>query len=283
MAAGNKNVILASNGSFSVQLAPNSGATPAGVVYTVVYQLLDATVKTESWSVGTSSPETVAQVRAFVGTSTPSGQLATQQFVNSALANVVHLTGTETITGTKQFTVAPTVPTPTQSGQAVTKAYVDASVANVGAGNFVSKSGDTMSGPLILPADPTAPGQASTKHYVDVSSASKADLISGVVPITQLGSGTANNGMLARRLHVGRVRQRERDRADRRHAGHQVRDGFRLDSHQQHRPDDAGDENNFFGFLHARCNRQRAEILCLRLGNGNTRGGTGDGRNLCRK
>ena len=164
------------------------------MVYTVVYQLSDATVKTENWSVGTSSPETVAQVRTVVGTSTASGQLATQQFVNSALANVVHLTGTETITGTKQFTVAPTVPTPTQSGQAVTKAYVDASVANVGAGNFVSKSGDTMSGPLVLPADPTAPGQASTKHYVDVSSASKADLVSGVVPVTELGSGTANNG-----------------------------------------------------------------------------------------
>ncbi|HEY4053529.1 MAG TPA: hypothetical protein VGL74_07300 [Terriglobales bacterium] len=194
VAAGNKSVILAADGSFSAQLAPNSGATPAGVVYTVVYQLTDATVKTESWSVGASSPETVAQVRTVVGTSTASGQLATQQFVNSALANVVHLTGTETITGTKQFTVAPTVPTPTQSGQAVTKAYVDASVANVGAGNFVSKAGDTMSGPLNLPADPTAPAQASTKHYVDVSSASKADLVSGVVPVTELGSGTANNG-----------------------------------------------------------------------------------------
>jgi hypothetical protein len=152
VAAGNKSVILGAGGTFSAQLAPNSGATPGGVVYTVVYQLSDATVKTENWSVGTSSPETVAQVRAFLGTSTASGQLATQQFVNSALANVVHLSGAETITGVKQFTVAPTVPTPTQSGQAVTKAYVDASVANVGSGNFVSKAGDTMSGPLTLPA-----------------------------------------------------------------------------------------------------------------------------------
>src|SRR5205823_807031 len=83
--------------------------------------------------------------------------------------NVVHLSGTETITGSKQFTVAPTVPTPTQSGQAVTKAYVDAFVANVGNGNFVSKTGDIMSGPLTLPADPTAPNQASTKHYMDLS------------------------------------------------------------------------------------------------------------------
>jgi hypothetical protein len=103
----------------------------------------------------------------------------------------------------------------------VTKAYVDASVANVGSGNFVSKAGDTMSGPLSLPADPTAPGQASTKHYVDVSSASKADLISGVVPVTELGSGTANNGAC---LHGdstwGGTRHREWKRTDRRYAGH---------------------------------------------------------------
>jgi hypothetical protein len=106
-------VVLGAGGTFSTQLAPNSGASPCGVVYTVVYQLSDATVRTENWPVGTSSPETVAQVRAVLGTSTASGQLATQQFVNSALANVVHLNGTETITGAKQFAVAPTVPTPT--------------------------------------------------------------------------------------------------------------------------------------------------------------------------
>lgn len=193
VAAGNTSVLLGTGGTFSIQLAPNAGATPAGTTYTVVYQLNDSTVKAEYWSVGTSSPETIAQVRTVLGTSVAGGQLATQQYVNSALANVVHLSGAETITGVKQFTVAPTVPTPTQSGQAVTKAYVDNAVGNVGAGNFVSKSGDTMSGPLTLPADPTAPNQASTKHYVDVSAASKADLFGGVVPVAELGSGTANN------------------------------------------------------------------------------------------
>ena len=75
VAAGNKGVLLGSGGSFSAQLAPNSGATPSGVVYTVVYQLTDATVKTENWSVGTSSPESIAQVRTVLGTSTASGQL----------------------------------------------------------------------------------------------------------------------------------------------------------------------------------------------------------------
>jgi len=54
------------------------------------------------------------------------GQFATQQYVNAALANVVHLNGTETITGIKQFTVSPTVPNPLQGPQAANKAYVDA-------------------------------------------------------------------------------------------------------------------------------------------------------------
>ena len=97
--------MLGTGGTFSVELAPNAGATPAGIAYTVVYQLNDATVKTETWSVGTSSPETIAQVRTFIGTSTAAGQLATQQYVNAALANVVHISGSETITGAKQFAV----------------------------------------------------------------------------------------------------------------------------------------------------------------------------------
>jgi hypothetical protein len=194
VAAGNRSAILGNNGAFSMQLAPNAGATPAGTTYAVVYQLSDGTVKTESWSVGTASPQTIAQVRTTVGTTLPmSGQFATQAYVNTQLANVVHLSGNETITGSKQFSVSPVLPSPSQSGQAVNKAYVDASVANVGSGNFVLKAGDTMTGPLSLPADPTAPNQAASKHYVDISSSGKADLIGGLVPAAQLGSGTANN------------------------------------------------------------------------------------------
>jgi hypothetical protein len=192
--AGTKSVTLSSAGAFSVQLAPNVGSTPAGITYTVVYQLSDSTVKTEYWAVGTTSPQTVGQVRTVLGTGTPAGQLATQQYVNAALANVVHLSGNETITGTKQFAVAPSFPSPTQAGQAANKAYVDASVAGGGGGgsNFVLKSGDSMTGALSLPANPTSPMQASTKQYVDLSGANKADLINGMVPANELGSGIAN-------------------------------------------------------------------------------------------
>jgi hypothetical protein len=39
VAAGTTSAALASNGTFSIALVPNAGATPAGVYYTVTYQL----------------------------------------------------------------------------------------------------------------------------------------------------------------------------------------------------------------------------------------------------
>lgn len=50
----------------------------------------------------------------------------------------------------------------TNANQAATKAYVDATAAG-----FLSASGATMTGPLVLAADPTAPLQAASKQYVD--------------------------------------------------------------------------------------------------------------------
>jgi hypothetical protein len=193
VAAGNNHVTLGGDGSFTAQLAPNAGANPAGTVYTVTYQLTDGTVKTENWSIGTTSPETISQVRTLAGTTTQLAQAATQQYVNAQLATVVHLSGSETITGAKQFAVSPVLPAPSQSGQAVNKAYVDSAVTNSGGGNFVAKAGDTMTGPLILPADPTSPQQAADKHYIDLLAANKADLAGGRVPTVELGTGTANN------------------------------------------------------------------------------------------
>ncbi|HEV2714766.1 MAG TPA: hypothetical protein VGU64_05840, partial [Terriglobales bacterium] len=200
VAAGTKSVALGAGGALSVVLVPNSGAAPANTFYTVVYQLSDG-VKTEFWSVGTTSPTTIATVRTTPGSGSSAAPPATEQYVDAAVATkandsaVVHLNGTETITGTKQFAVAPSLPTPVQSADAVNKAYVDAAVTTSGSGLFVSKSGDTMTGPLQLPADPTAPNQAADKHYVDTGLAVKANLINGVVPSAQLGNGTSNSGV----------------------------------------------------------------------------------------
>jgi len=98
VAAGRKSVTLAEGGVLSVDLVPNTGATPPGTFYTVVYQLDDGTVKTEYWIVTATSPTTIAAVRTVLGSG------------NSA-------------------------------------------VTTSGVGSFVSKAGDSMSGPLQLPGE----------------------------------------------------------------------------------------------------------------------------------
>ena len=198
VAAGTTSVTLGSGGALSVGLVPNAGATPTSTLYTVVYQLDDGTAKTEYWEVPTSSPATIAQVRTPLGTTGSVAQMASEGYVNTAVAAkandsaVVHLAGAETITGVKQFTVAPSVPTPVNSGDIANKGYVDGAVSSSGSGSFVSKAGDTMTGPLTLPGDPVALYQAATKHYVDTGMASKADLVAGIVPSAELGTGSAS-------------------------------------------------------------------------------------------
>jgi hypothetical protein len=168
VAAGTKSVSLGTGGTLSVDLVPNSGAAPAATVYTVVFQLNDNTVRTEYWSVGTTSPTTIAAVRTTLGANASASQMATRQYVDTAVANrandtsVVHVSGAETIAGVKQFSIPPSVPTPQQPTDAVNKEYVDQLVTNVGAGSYVSRTGDTMSGPLMLAGEAIA-----TKDIVD--------------------------------------------------------------------------------------------------------------------
>ena len=197
VAPGVLNVTLGTNGALNVELVSNAGATPAGVYFTVVYQLGAGEVRTEYWVVPTSSPATLAQVRTTPGSGTAT-QPVSMQYVNTGLAAkandnaVVHLAGTETVTGTKSFVAPPNVPTPVGTTDIANKAYVDSSVATVGAGNFLPTAGGAMSGPLTLSGNPTAPLQAAAKQYVDASAAAKANLVSGLVPTNELGSGTAS-------------------------------------------------------------------------------------------
>ena len=158
VAAGNLAVTIGPLGAFTAQLVPNVGASPAGTYYVVVFQLDDGTVRAEYWAVPATSPTTIAAVLTTPGTGL-GNFAATQQYVNAAVASraldatVVHLAGTETISGAKQFAVPPALPAPAGANDAANKGYVDAAVANVGGGSFVSKAGDTVTGPLTLPAE----------------------------------------------------------------------------------------------------------------------------------
>ena len=195
VAAGNLSVTIGPLGVFTAQLVPNVGAAPAGTYYVVVFQLDDGTVRTEYWAVPATSPTTIAAVLTTPGTGLANFGV-TQLDVNAAVAGlgatVVHLAGTETITGTKQFTVPPSLPTPVGANDATNKGYVDAAVSTVGSGAYVAIAGGTMTGPLTLPGDPTAPNQAADRHYVDNGLAVKADLVNGTVPSGELGTGVAS-------------------------------------------------------------------------------------------
>src|SRR5208282_4275772 len=128
---GNLAVTIGAAGAFTAQLVANLGASPAGTYYVAVFQLDDGTVRTEYWAVPTTSPTTIAAVQATPGTGL-ANLAVSQEYVDAAVASlgatVVHLAGTETITGTKQFAVPPSLPTPVGANDATNKGYVDAAV-----------------------------------------------------------------------------------------------------------------------------------------------------------
>src|SRR5579863_8421858 len=191
VAAGMTSVALGRNGALSVALVPNAGATPAGVYYTVVYQLGPGQVRTEYWVVPTASPADLATVRTTPGSGL-AGQPVSMQYVNSGLATkaddaaVVHLNGAETISGAKTFASSPTVPAPTNSADIATKAYVDASVTGVGSGSYLSTAGGALTGPLTLPGNPASMVAPATVLFDDVVSNAPAFCRYALVNATNL-------------------------------------------------------------------------------------------------
>jgi hypothetical protein len=134
--AGTTSATIGTNGVLTMALAPNAGATPMGSYYTAVLHLSDGTTSRQYWVV----PVTV-----------PGGGPA-------KLAAI-------------QNQVLPT----SVAMQTVSKQYVDTAIARGGCGcaraasssPYVLITGDTMTGPLVLPADPVSPNQAADKNYVD--------------------------------------------------------------------------------------------------------------------
>ena len=134
--AGSTSVTLGAGGALSVNLVPNAGSTPMGSYYTVVYHLDDGSVTREYWVIpATTVPVHLAAIR------------------NTVLPASVAM-------------------------QTVSKNYVDTAIAAAALGHpldstepYVLKTGDTMTGPLVLPGDPVTPLQASDKNYVDEQTA----------------------------------------------------------------------------------------------------------------
>src|SRR5947209_10309210 len=131
VAAGSMSLTIGNAGALTAALVPNAGANPAGTYYRVVYKLSDGTTNTEYWSVPATSPTTIGAIRSLVVPATVAAQFVTKSYVDSQVASkatdatVVHISGTESITGSKQFSVPPSVPTPIGTADAVNKSYID--------------------------------------------------------------------------------------------------------------------------------------------------------------
>jgi hypothetical protein len=160
VAAGRKSVTLGPGGALSVALVPNTGSVPAGTFYTVVYQLDDGTVKTEYWSVTSTSPATIAAVRTTLG----SGNSGVTTAGNGSFVSKAG----DAMTGPLQLPGDPVAP-----NQAASKHYVDsglAAKADVLSG--VVPSGELGNGPannnLCLHGDSTWGACGSSSNAVSI-------------------------------------------------------------------------------------------------------------------
>ena len=155
--AGNTSVTLGAGGQLTIALAPNAGATPMGSYYTAVFHLNDGTTSREYWvvpaTVPGAGPATLAEIKNQVLPASVAMQTVSKQYVDQAIA------------------------------AAATGFPLDSSP-------YVQKAGDTMTGPLVLPADPVSANQAADKNYVDENVAATAGGLGQKVSLLPTGSQT---------------------------------------------------------------------------------------------
>ncbi len=139
---------IGQDGFVSVNLAPNLGATPAGLYYTAIFYLSDGTTNTEYWIVPSAAQASLAQVQSQVMPAAQAVQAVTKAYVDQSIAELSQsqLTASGgTLSGPLYLNADPTQPL-----QASDKHYVDTSVSQVvGSGiSGTSISPQTMAGPL---------------------------------------------------------------------------------------------------------------------------------------
>jgi hypothetical protein len=142
VAAGSTHVTIAINGSVSVNLAPNQGATPAGEYYTAVLYLSDGSTHTQYWIVPATSTATLAAVQAQVMPAAQAVQAASKAYVDQSIATLAAsglASGGGTLTGPLYLNGDPSA-----SLQAADKHYVDAMFSGT-----LPLTGGVLTGPLI--------------------------------------------------------------------------------------------------------------------------------------
>ncbi len=139
--AGRKTVTIGSDGFVSVNLAPNVGATPAGLYYTAIYNLSDGTTSTEYWVVPSAARATLGQVRAQLMPAAQAVQAVSKKYVDQSIQELTQSLLTAAggnLSGPLYLNGDPQIPT-----QAASKHYVDSLI-----GQTVSINGGAVTGPL---------------------------------------------------------------------------------------------------------------------------------------
>lgn len=180
VAAGQTTVTIGSDGFMSVNLAPNLGASPAGLFYTAVFHMSDGTTSTQYWVVPAAGQATLASVQSQVMPSVQAVQAVSKSYVDGAIQLAVSSTLTPsggTLTGPLLLNGDPMQPL-----QAADKHYVDSSLSQA-----VPLTGGSLSGPLSAPAVNTVQNCALSANIAAcLSSAGTSN--AAIVPIGTTGA-----------------------------------------------------------------------------------------------
>lgn len=207
VSAGTTSVTIGADGFVSINLAPNLGATPAGLYYTVVYQLSDGTVNTEYWVVPATTTATISSVEAQVLPAAQAVQAVTEAYVNqqiAALGSSQLSPSGGTLTGPLTLSGDPTTPL-----MAADKHYVDESFAQA-----VPLAGGTMTGSLGTPAvngiASPVNGSAQTTLQTTLTAAGAAGAMSVPPAYAGTDSFTNSSGIRVEDWRTGGAQQHTR-------------------------------------------------------------------------
>ena len=207
VAAGHETVTIAPDGFMSVNLAPNLGATPAGLYYTAVYHMTNGTTNTEYWVVPATAQAALGQVRAQVMPAAQAVQAVSKAYVDQAISalsgSALSSTG-GTMSGPLTLSGDPTQPL-----QAADKHYVDGTFAKA-----VPLAGGSMTGPLATPAVNGVQAPVAGSAQATLQAAMNSAGANGAVEIPPTYAGTDGftnpNGVYVRDLRQTSSQQFER-------------------------------------------------------------------------
>ncbi len=207
VAADSTTAPIAPDGFVSVNLAPNLGATPAGLYYTAVFYMSDGTTSTQYWVVPAAAQASLAQVQAQLMPAAQAVQTVSKSYVDQSIAE---LTGSlltasgGTLSGPLYLSGDPTQPL-----QAADKHYVDTTFSRA-----VPLSGGNMTGALVTASvngvqSPVAGGSQTTLQAA-VNSAGSSGAVE--IPPAYAGSDgfTNPNGVYVTDLRTAGAQQTER-------------------------------------------------------------------------